>query len=231
MTEMRAGTGRPMDAGLARLRQRLLDMGGVAEEMVRDSVLALRRRDAALAESVVARDEQLDAMEVELDDACILLLALRQPLARDLRLVTMAMKIANDLERVGDHAVSIAFAVPDLLDRAFASFPEIGEMCDVAMEMLTDSLDHFIRADAVRARGVLERDEAMDALQDTFLRSLLRRMAEDPRWIGPGLSLLVVGRNLERIADLATNIAEDVIYLVDGEPAPPRRTRVVGETA
>lgn len=218
---------RPFEAELADLKTRLLEMGALAETMVRDAVLALRTRDARRADEVVARDDALDRMEIEVEDRCVHLLALRQPLARDLRLVTMALKISNDLERVGDHALDIALAARELDAVPLQHFPEISEMAAVASEMLTDALDHFLRGDAVRARAVTERDAVVDELQETFTRTLLERMVSNARWIGPALGLLVIGRNLERIADLATNIAEDVVYLVEGHPLPPRRTKPV----
>lgn len=214
---------RYVDGELARLRERVLDMGALVEEMLRDAVDALRRHDADAAAAVVRRDRRVDALEMEIDDHCVRLLALRQPLARDLRLVASAMKIARDLERVGDHAVHVARVAADLSPERLPAFPEVTEMAGVAMEMLTEALDQFIRGDAGRARAVCERDRVMDGLQETFLHALLRRMMEDPRWIGPGMQILVAARNLERVADLATNVAEEVVYLVDGTALPPRR--------
>lgn len=202
---------------LAQLKNLLLEMSTLAEEQVRTSVEALRERDAGKAESVVLADRELDAMEMEVDDACIQLLALQQPLARDLRLIMMAMKIANDLERVGDHAVNIAQAVQHLSDLPpFVQFPEIEEMARLASEMLSDSLDGFVRGDAEGARAVCERDDRVDALHDSMFRILLTHMMEDPRRISAAMEIFLVSRNLERIADLATNVAEDVVFLVEG---------------
>lgn len=202
---------------LARLKAKLLEMSSLAEELVQHSVEALLERDVEKAERVIRRDNDLDAMEVQVDDACVHLLALQQPMARDLRLITMAMKISNDLERVGDHAVNIAEAVGHLAGQpVFAEFPEIEEMARLSREMLSDALDDFVRADAKAARQVLKRDDRVDALHDSLFRILLTHMMEDPRRIGPSMSLFLVSRNLERIADLATNIAEDVVYLVEG---------------
>jgi phosphate transport system protein len=202
---------------LARLKSRLLEMSGLAEELVERAVEALRERDVEKALAVIERDNDLDAMEVQMDDACVHLLALQQPMARDLRLITMAMKISSDLERVGDHAVNIAEAVAHLAGQpVFAEFPEIEEMARLAREMLSDALDDFVRADAQAAREVLRRDDRVDGLHDSLFRILLTHMMEDPRRIGPSMSLFLVSRNLERIADLATNIAEDVVYLVEG---------------
>jgi phosphate transport system protein len=202
---------------LARLKARLLEMSGRAEELLRLAVEALRERDVEKADAVIRGDDAIDALEIEVDDACIHLLALQQPMARDLRLITMAMKISNDLERVGDHAVNIAEAVRHLAEHPpFARFLEIEEMARQASEMLSDALDHFVRGDAHGAREVCARDDRVDALHESMFRILLTHMMEDPRRIGPAMSLFLVSRNLERIADLATNIAEDVVYLVEG---------------
>jgi phosphate transport system protein len=138
-------------------------------------------------------------------------------MARDLRLITMAMKISNDLERVGDHAVNIAEGVPHLVDSPlFAELPEVEEMARLAGEMLSDALDCFVRADAANARDVIDRDDRVDQMAESLFRILLTHMMEDPRRIGPSMTLFLVSRNLERIADLATNIAEDVVFLVEG---------------
>lgn len=202
---------------LAQLKAKLLEMSSLAEDLLRLAVEALRERDQAKADAVVLGDRELDALEMEVDDACIHLLALQQPMARDLRLITMAMKISNDLERVGDHAVNIAEAVRHLVDQPpFAQFPEIEEMARLASEMLSDALDDFVRGDAEGAREVCRRDDRVDALHESMFRILLTHMMEDPRRIGAAMSTFLVSRNLERIADLATNVAEDVVFLVEG---------------
>ncbi|HET7273653.1 MAG TPA: phosphate signaling complex protein PhoU, partial [Longimicrobiaceae bacterium] len=175
---------------LAQLKDRLLAMSGLAEELLKSAVEALQDRDINKAEAVILADRELDAMEVEVDDACVHLLALQQPLARDLRLIMMAMKISNDLERVGDHAVNIAEAVQHLADQPpFARFPEIDEMARLARGMLSDALDDFVRADAQGAREVCKRDDLVDALHDSLFRILVTHMMEDPRRIGPAMSL------------------------------------------
>jgi phosphate transport system protein len=202
---------------LAQLKSLLLEMSTLAEELLRLSVEALRERDAAKAQSVILGDRELDALEMEVDDACIHLLALQQPMARDLRLITMSMKISNDLERVGDHAVNIAEAVGHLSEQPpFSQFPEIEEMARLASEMLSDALDAFVRGDAGGAREVCARDDRVDALHDSMFRILLTHMMEDPRRISPAMEIFLISRNLERIADLATNVAEDVVFLVEG---------------
>lgn len=202
---------------LAALQSRLLDMSTMVEDLLARAVQALEARDPDAARAVIADDVKIDALELDLDEASISLLALHQPVARDLRLITMTMRVANDLERIGDHAVNIAEAVghmerhPDI-----AHFREFDAMARITRSMLSDALDGFIRADAGLARDVCRRDDQVDSLQDSLFRILLTDMMEDPRRIGAAMSLILVARNLERIADLATNIAEDVVFLVEG---------------
>ena len=208
---------RHFHAELADLKARLLDMSTLAEQLVRTGVEALLERDEVKADSVILGDRELDALEVEVDDACIHLLALQQPMAGDLRLITMAMKICNDLERVGDHAVNIAQTVKHLVNTvSFVKLPEIEEMARLSSEMLSDALDHFVRGDSQGAREVCARDDRVDSLHDSVFRILLTHMMEDTRNIGAAMNLFLVSRNLERIADLATNIAEDVVFMVEG---------------
>jgi phosphate transport system protein len=216
MTPVSSGV-RHFHEELAQLKQQLLQMSTLAEELVGDAVEALRERNVKLAEQVIERDNALDALEVSIDDASIHLLALQQPMARDLRLITMTMKISNDLERVGDHAVNIAQSVRHVSEHGVVlELAEIDEMSRIAREMLSDALDAFVRGDAAAARDVLEQDDRVDSLHDSVFRILVTHMMEDPRRIGPAMSLFLVSRNLERIADLATNIGEDVVYLVEG---------------
>jgi phosphate transport system protein len=202
---------------LDKLKAALVKMAGLAEASVNTAVEALLERDAEKALDTIERDNAIDALEIEIEDMAVQLLALQQPMARDLRLITMAMKISNDLERVGDHAVNIAETVGYLLDGPlFPVLPEIEEMVRIATDMLTDALDSFIRADPELARDVLHRDDRVDELHDNNFRILLTHMMEDPRKIGAGMDLLLISGNLERIADLATNVSEDVVYLVEG---------------
>lgn len=208
---------RHLDEELTVLRQRVLAMGGLAEDLLRTAVEALVERDPGGADGVILADRELDAMEVEIDDTCIHLLARQQPVARDLRLITTAMRICNDLERVGDHSVNIAHEVHRLIETStMGRFGELEEMARVAREMLSDALDTFVRGDADTAREVCRRDDTVDALDDSLFRILLTHMMEDPRRISASMSLILVSRNLERVADLATNIAEDVVFLVEG---------------
>jgi phosphate transport system protein len=202
---------------LDRLKASLVRMAGLAEASVRMAVEALLERSEAKARGVIERDGAIDDLEIEVEDMAVSLLALQQPMARDLRLITMAMRISNDLERVGDHAVNIAEAVSWLLEGPpYPVLPEVEEMTRIASDMLTDSLDAFVRGDPALARDVLRRDDRVDELHDNNFRILLTHMMEDPRKIGTGMDLLLISGNLERIADLATNVSEDVVYLVEG---------------
>lgn len=202
---------------LDHLRERLVAMAGLAEERVALSVQALLERDVDKANLVVEGDQEIDELEVEVDETALQLLARQQPMARDLRFIAMAMKIGNDLERVGDHAVNIAENVQFIAShKPFAPLPELEEMTRLASKMLNDTLDAFVRADAETARDVLRRDDRVDELHENVFRILLTHMMDDPRKINPALDMLLISRNLERIADLATNISEDVVYMVEG---------------
>ncbi|HET8632840.1 MAG TPA: phosphate signaling complex protein PhoU [Gemmatimonadales bacterium] len=215
---MTADTHRHFHDELADLKGRLLAMSGEAEAALARALESLLERDAAKAAGVIAGDSRLDAMEVEIEDQCIRLLALQQPMARDLRMVTSALRIASDLERVGDHAVNIAQSTERLLEASpIAPEPELVEMARSAREMLADALEAFVRADANAGRDVCARDDRVDALHRSVFRILLTHMMEDPRNISAGMELALVSRNLERVADLATNIGEDVVFLVEGK--------------
>lgn len=199
------------------LKARLLEMSGLAEEMVRLSVQAFIEQDVTKAHVVVDQDQRVDALEVRIDQQVHELLALQQPMASDLRSLTMTMQIANDLERVGDHAVNVARAVQHMAGMLpIGATPELMEMATLASGMLSDSLDAFVRSDPTLAREVCRRDDRVDHLHNAMFRILLTHMMEDPRRIGPSMSLLMISKNLERIADLATNIGEDVVFLVEG---------------
>ena len=199
------------------LKSTLVGMAGLAEEQVRKAVKALMERSIEQANEVVDNDDRIDELEIQVDEMAIRLLALQQPMARDLRFITTAMRISNDLERVGDHAVNIAQDVKYLTDAPpFPVLPEIEEMVRLSTDMLADALDAFVRGDHERAREILERDDRVDELHENNFRILLTHMMEDPRKITAGMDLLLISGNLERIADLATNICEYVIYLVQG---------------
>lgn len=198
------------------LKSRLVDMAGRTEEAVRTAVDAFLQRDEEPAQKVIDSDHLIDQIEMDIDESVIQLLALQQPMASDLRFITMAMKISNDLERMGDHAVNIAKEVKRLLRHPrIAAVPEIDEMARISTKMLSDVLDSFIREDAALARDVVRRDDIVDDLHSNMFRILLTLMMENPRTIGPCMETLMVSRNLERIADLTTNVAEDVVYMVE----------------
>jgi phosphate transport system protein len=204
---------------LATLKQRLLDMSGRAEELVELSVDSLLSRDKEKADTVIQADRELDLLEVEVEGLAIELLALQQPMGRDLRFIISAIKVSSDLERVGDHAVNIAQCALRLiaLRSALIPDPEIEDMARRARRMLSDALDAFIRADGALGREVCKADDAVDALHDSLFRILLTHMMADARTINPSLELLLVSRNLERVADLATNIGEDAVFLAEGK--------------
>jgi phosphate transport system protein len=200
---------------LEQLKRRLLEMGGLAEENVRLAVQGLVDRDHELIESVLLGDEPLNALHIELDNRSFTLLALYQPMAADLRTIVAALKINTDLERVGDLAVNIAEAA-----RRYAShlpvkkLIDIPRMASIAQTMLRDALDAFVRRDVDLAQQVLNEDDKLDALKTQIFRELLTYMLQDPSTIEPALDLILVSRHLERIGDHATNIAEDVIFIV-----------------
>jgi len=203
---------------LSHVKVRLLTMSGEAEAALGLAVEGLLERDEDKARRVIAGDRVIDSMEIEIEEQCINLLALQQPMARDLRMLTSALKIANDLERVGDHAVNIAQSAERLSQaRPITPEPEIIEMARLARDMLSDALEAFIRDDAAAGREVCLRDDKVDALHRSVFRILLTHMMEDPHMIGAGMELFLVSRNLERVADLATNIGEDVVFLVEGK--------------
>ncbi|HXE58889.1 MAG TPA: phosphate signaling complex protein PhoU [Gemmatimonadales bacterium] len=215
---MSLGDHRHFHDELSQVKVRLLTMSGEAEAALGLAVEALLERDSDKARRVIEGDGVVDRMELELEERCINLLALHQPMARDLRMLLMALRIANDLERVGDHAVNIAQSADRLNQaRPIAPEPEVVEMARLAREMLSDALEAFIRGDAAAAREICLRDDKVDALHRSVFRILLTHMMEDPHTIGAGMELFLVSRNLERVADLATNIAEDVVYLVEGK--------------
>jgi len=215
---MTGDTQRHFHEELAHVKSRLLTMSGEAESALELAVEGLLERSSEKAKAVIAGDRRIDALEVEIEEQVVNLLALQQPMARDLRMLTSALKIANDLERVGDHAVNIAQSVERLArSRPIAPEPEIVEMARLAREMLSDALEAFIRGDAAAGREVCRRDDKVDALHRSVFRILLTFMMEDPHMISAGMELFLVSRNLERVADLATNIGEDVVFLVEGK--------------
>jgi phosphate transport system protein len=200
---------------LEQLQGRLLEMGGLAEERVRAVVQGLVSRDAELIERVLQGDEPINQLHIEVDNRCFRLLALHQPMATDLRAIVAAVKINTDLERVGDLAVNIAEAA-----NRYISHPPVKKLIDIpsmgqiAQAMLRDALDAFVKRDTTLAHQVLNEDDRLDGLKTQVFRELLTYMLTDPGTIEAGLDLILVSRHLERIGDHATNIAEDVIFMV-----------------
>ena len=200
------------------LKERLLAMGGLAEERVREAVRALTERDPAALDAVMAGDEPLNEFHIEIDDRCFKLLALHQPMAADLRVIVSALKINTDLERVGDLAVNIGEAGKRYIQHApVKPLIDIPRMGDIAQEMLHDALDSYVRRDMALARSVLNCDDELDGLKTQVFRELLTYMLQDASTIEPALDLILVSRHLERIGDHATNIAEDVIFMVSAQ--------------
>ena len=209
---------RHFQSELEQLKARLLEMGGLAEEQVRLAVRGLVERDRALIDRVIGGDAPLNALHIEVDNRCFTLLALYQPMAVDLRAIVAAVKINTDLERVGDLAINIAEAA-----RQYAAHPPVKKLIDIprmaaiAQGMLRDALDAFVRRDTTLAQHVLDEDDALDTLKTQIFRELLTYMLQDPGTIEPALDLILVSRHLERIGDHATNVAEDVIFMVSAK--------------
>jgi len=214
---------RHFEGNLQTVRERLLAMGSVAEAMIHKSVKALVDRDEALVQTVLAHEEEMDLLCIEIDDRCFTLLALQAPMASDLRFLVGGIKINSDLERIADQAVSIALRARSLITQ-----PEVKPLIDIprmarlAQDMVRKSLDAFVRRDPELARTVIEADDEVDGLRDQVFRELLTYMMADTSTIPRALGLVLISRNLERIADHATNVAEDVIYIVRGEDVRER---------
>ncbi len=220
------------DRELDMLERLIAEMGGIAEKMVIDAVDALANADTVLAHLVVAADPRLDSLQREIENLAVMTIARRQPVAIDLRELIGAVRVAGDLERVGDLAKNIAkrtikIGAESRVPRAIVG---IRHMNEVATELMKDVLDAYAQRDAERAREVWERDVDLDALEDSVFRDLLTHMMEDPRNISFCAHLLFCSKNIERIGDHATNIAETVVYLVSGEAMPSDRPRGRQET-
>lgn len=209
---------RHFEEELEHLKSRLLQMGGLAEAQIQNALHALTARDSTLAASVIEGDLHVNALDVEIDEECIRLLALQQPTARDLRLITTAMKIASELERISDLAESISTRTLELNEepqlKPYIDIPRMGTWAGV---MVKESLDSFVRGDVQLAQKVLKDDDFVDDLMDQLFRELLSYMIEEPRKISRAIRLMFVAKSLERVADHATNIAELVVYLVEGK--------------
>lgn len=209
---------RPFDEELKELKKKLLEMAARAEEQIALAVRGLKDREEAMACQVLDREEAINLLDIEIDEMCLRLLALRQPMATDLRFITSAMKISSDVERIGDLAVNIAERTIDLLKAPqLKPLIDIPRMAQMSQDMVRDAINAFINRDEKLARDVCKRDDRVDELNDQVFRELLTYMMQDAGTISRAVDLILVGRHLERIADHATNIGEDVIYMVQGK--------------
>jgi phosphate transport system protein len=208
---------RHRDQDLEQIRRTLLRMGGLVERQIREAMQALVERDGIRAEAVIRMDDEVDQLQKEIDGQCSRMLALQQPMATDLRFLVATMKIATDLERMGDSAVNVSQAVGVLnQEPPLKPYIDLPRLAQITQEMVRDSLDSFVRRDARQAMEVCERDDEVDGLYKQLFRELVTFMAEDSKNITRALHLLLIARNYERIADHATNIGEDVIFFVEG---------------
>jgi phosphate transport system protein len=206
------------DDELQQLKEKILKMGSMVEDAIKNSVLSLVERDNTLAINVIDNDRVVNTLDVEIDEESIRLIALRQPKAGDLRFITTAMKITTDLERMGDLAVNIAERALELNDEPILKpYIDIPKMRSIAQRMTQDALDAFVRKDKRLARDVIIRDDEVDDLKHAVLHELALFMVKDPTTVTRAMKVSFVAQYLERIADHATNIAEMVIYLVDGK--------------
>ena len=211
-------TDKAFEQDLRDLRERLLAMGAKVETLIANSVRALTDRDSALAENVIKSDKDVNRLEVEIDDLCRRILALRQPAASDLRLITTALKIVTDLERIGDLAVNIAERAKDLNEapplKPYVDTPRLAEL---AQQQVKKALDAFVSSDVAKAEVVLKEDEHLDALYLKIFNELLGYMMEDSKNIRRATALMFIAKHLERIGDHAMNVAEMVVYMVRGK--------------
>lgn len=209
---------RHFDEALKNLKEKLLRMSGLVEESIGSAIKALMERNAELAYKVIKGDDVVNHLEIEIDEACLKLLALHQPTAGDLRFITSTMKINSDLERIGDLAVNIAERTLDLLKVPPLKLRlNIPQMADASQAMLKDSLNAFVNKDSKLAYEVCKRDDVVDDLNHEIFMELLNAKAENQKPVERVIDLILVAKNLERVADHSTNICEDVIYMVDGK--------------
>lgn len=206
------------ESELAEVRDRILLMGAHVEGLVSASVRALVERDSELSRATLESDREIDELELSIDELCLRVLARRQPVASDLRFIATSLKLVTDLERMADLGVNICERVLELNDEApLRPYVDLVNMAEVAQEMVREALDAFVERDAARARRVLERDDVLDAQYDQTFRELLTYMMEDPRNIYRATRIQSVAKYLERIGDHATNVAEMVVFMIDGE--------------
>ena len=211
------------DQELDQLRATISEMGGLAEAAIRESMDALVRRDASAVSAIVERDRKIDALEAEVERQAVQIIALRAPMADDLRDVVAALKIAGVVERIGDYAKNIAKRIASVEDSKIRAISLLPEMARIAGEMVRDVLDAFAARDADKAAAVCERDAAVDDFYNSIFRSLLTHMMENPHNITPATHLLFVAKNLERIGDHATTVAEMVYFAATGQHLADRQ--------
>ena len=216
---------RQFDKELQDLMRKLLRMAALAEGMIDMAINELVKRDEKLAERVPQCEDEVNRLQMEIDEAALALLATQQPVARDLRFILVATKINSELERIGDLAINITENVRVLArEPPLKPLIDIPRMAELARQMVRDSLESFAREDALLAQKVILSDDQVDALKDQVLRELLTYMMGDPQAIGRAIALILISRHLERVADHATNIAEDVIYMVQARDVRHHKT-------
>ena len=207
-----------LESELKSLQHQLLNMGGIAENMLQDAIQSVLNRDESLAQKVIALDDTVDKLENEIEAQCIHIIARHQPVAFELRFLTMTLKVNQNIERLADKCVSIARRSIELLQfPPIQPFVDLPSVCGIIQEMVKDSLDSFVHRDANLAGQLRERDNRVDEIYEQTLSELYRILGSNPENIQPGISLLLLFRHLERIGDLAVNIGEEVFYLVKGE--------------
>jgi phosphate transport system protein len=217
-----AHTDREYEGELTRLRERILLLGAKVEAAIAAGIRAVVERDSDLARTTIDADREVDRLEVETDDACLRILARRQPVASDLRFITMALKLVTDLERIGDLAVNICERALELnTEPALKPYIDLPQMADAAQGMVREALDAFVAGDVERAKAVITRDETVDAYYGQIFRELLTYMMEDPRNIYRATRVQSVAKYLERVGDHACNLAEMVVFMVEGKDAAP----------
>ncbi|HOD84342.1 MAG: hypothetical protein BWX88_03887 [Planctomycetes bacterium ADurb.Bin126] len=208
---------RQFDRDLDNLKQKLLRMAATAELMIKQTISELVERDRDLARDVRAEEQEVNRLQLEIDEAAMALLATQQPVAADLRFILVAIRINGEIERIGDLAINITQNVDVLLEQPpLKPLIDIPMMADVAQQMVRESLHAFVRRDVLQAQNVIANDDKVDAFKNQIIRELLTYMMGDPRSIERALALILIARHIERIADHATNIAQDVIYMVQG---------------
>ncbi len=209
---------RHFDQDLNLLKEKLILMAGLTEANIYLSIKNLVERDESHSNEISQREQKINSLQVEIDEFCLKLLALHQPVAFDLRFITSAMRINAELERIGDQAVNVVESALDLVKQPqLKPLVDIPRMAELVQSMVKDSLDSFVKQESKLAREILKRDDQIDSYKEQIFRELLSFMLQDPTTVPRALQLILISRHLERIADHSTNIAEDVVYLVEGK--------------